>query len=67
MALAGVLHLLLRWATMADLALALAKAMSGKEFTAPEPMPRGPFIDQEAALEKERLSVDAIRAFVESE
>lgn len=65
LALAGVLHLLLRWATMSDLALALGRAMSGKPFVRPEPMPRGPFVDQEAALDKEQLSVDIVRAFVE--
>lgn len=63
--LAGVLHLLLRWATMADLALALARAMVGKGFSRPAPMPRGPFVDQEAALQDDAISLDAVKAFVE--
>lgn len=65
-ALAGVLHIMLRWATMADLALALARAMDGQEFVQPEPMPRGPFVDQEEDLQEDSLSLDAVRAFVES-
>jgi hypothetical protein len=64
-ALAGVLHIMLRWATMADLALALARAMDGQGFVQPEPMPRGPFIDQEEDLQEDVLSLDAVRAFVE--
>lgn len=64
-ALAGVLHILLRWATMADLALALARAMSGQGFVQPEPMPRGPFVDQEKELQGDALSRDAVRTFVE--
>ena len=62
---AGVLHIMLRWATMAELALALARAMDGQGFVQPEPMPRGPFVDQEDDLQGDALSLDAVRAFVE--
>lgn len=62
---ATLLHLLLRLATMTDLALALAKAMSGQGFVRPEPMPLGPFVDQEDGLAREVLSIDAVRDFIE--
>lgn len=62
---ATLLHLLLRLATMTDLALALARAMNGKRFVRPAPMPRGPFVDQEDGLAKEALTIDAVRSFVE--
>lgn len=65
MELAGVLHLVLRWAAMADLALALARAMGGQKFVWPEPMPRGPFVDQEMSLQEDAISIDAVRDFVD--
>jgi hypothetical protein len=63
--IATLLHLLLRLATMTDLALALARAMNGQPFVRPVPMPRGPFVDQEDGLEKEVLTLDAVRSFIE--
>lgn len=60
-----LLHLLLRLATMTDLALALAQAMNGQGFVRPEPMPLGPFIDQEEGLAREALSIDAVRDYIE--
>ena len=51
---------------MADLALALARAMDGQGFVRPEPMPRGPFVDQEEDLQGDALSLDAVRTFVEA-
>lgn len=63
--LSNALHILLRWATVTSLALALARAMSGQPFVQPDALPRGPFIDQEAGLAAEQLTADMVRAYVE--
>lgn len=65
--LASVLHIFLRWATMATLALALARSMSGKPFRRPEPLPRGPLVEQESSLAREQLTREAVREFVEKD
>jgi hypothetical protein len=63
--LSTLLHILLRWSTVASLSLALARAMGGKTFELPTPLPRGPFVDQEAGLAEEQLTADMVRAYVE--
>jgi hypothetical protein len=63
--LSTVLHILLRWSTVASLSLALARAMGGKTFELPTPLPRGPFVDQEAGLAEEQLTADMVRAYIE--
>jgi hypothetical protein len=62
--LAGALHLLLRWARVSTLALALARSMDGRRLVLPRPLPKGPFVDQEAALTDEQLSIEDVRAFI---
>lgn len=64
--LATLLHLLLRLATMTELAIALAESMKGKAFRRPPALPRGPFVDQEENLCKEALTIEDIQAFIES-
>lgn len=62
--LAGALHLLLRWARVSTLALALARSIDGGRLVLPRPLPKRPFVGQEAALADERLSIEDVRAFI---
>lgn len=61
---AGVLHILFRWADIATLAKALAQALDGKPLVAPQRMPITPFREQEEELKREQASLEQIRTFV---
>jgi hypothetical protein len=54
--LSNALHLLLAWAAMYENAVALAVAMEGHPFAPPKKLPMGPFLDQQAGLEKELVT-----------
>jgi hypothetical protein len=58
------LHLLFRWAEVVGLARALARALEGAPLELPAPMPRSPFLDEEAALAQQEISMQQARAFV---
>jgi hypothetical protein len=55
--LSEALSLLLSWAAMYENALALAIAMEGRPFLEPKKLPIGPFLDQQAGLENERVTL----------
>jgi len=61
---AGHLHLLFRWADVANLAKALALALDGKPYDVGTRMPVTPFLDEQAIIEKERVSLEQVRQFV---
>lgn len=62
--LAQQLHGLFRWADLVASAKALALALQGEPLVLPTPMPRTPFLDQEAGVAKEEVSLAQIREFV---
>jgi hypothetical protein len=62
--IAGLLHLLFRWADVAALAKALAQVLDGKTLVAPQRMPLTPFREQEDELKREQVSLEQVRAFV---
>ena len=62
--IAAHLHLLFRWADVANLAKALALALDGKQFDAGNRMPLTPFPDDEAKIAEEQVSLDQVRQFV---
>ncbi|MEH2626073.1 hypothetical protein V1292_004128 [Bradyrhizobium sp. AZCC 1719] len=61
---AGVLHMLFRWADVAALAKALAQVLDGKPSAALQRMPLTPFREQEEELKREQVSLEQIRTFV---
>lgn len=38
--------------------------MDSGRLVLPRPLPKGPFVDEEAALTDERLSIEDVRAFI---
>ncbi len=38
--------------------------MDGRRLVLPRPLPKGLFVDQEAALTDEQLSIEDVRAFI---
>lgn len=61
---AAHLQLLMRWCELADTVAALAKGMTGCQFHMPKPMPRTPFVDQEAGIEAEQVTAEHVEAFL---
>lgn len=62
--LASHLHRLFRVADLANLAKALCLALEGEPWEQPRPMPRSPFLDSEADLKAEELSIEDIRGWI---
>lgn len=62
--LASHLHDLFRWVEVANCARVLALSLEGLPLVSPPPMPRSPFLDQEAKLAAEEISLAQVRAFL---
>lgn len=61
------LSMLYRWVEMMDVAKALTQLLGGQRMRVPDPMPRSPFKDQEAALLKEQVALDHVKEYLKLE
>jgi Domain of unknown function (DUF4062) len=60
---AGQLQMFFRWADIVSLAKALAVYLEGQPLVVPERMPMTPFVDQEAEIKAEQISLQQVRKF----
>ena len=61
---AAHLQFLFRWADVGNLAKALALALDGKQYDLGARMPLTPFLDDEAKIAEEQVSLEQVRQFV---